>query len=327
MIKISQKELNSTSKFRDKLQEYIKELKDKILRTYNIEFEFEELSDLLLSTCRSGDFNVIYAKGRKKLLDKEQVEKWINEKLIPNTIILRLDDEDVLKLLIFSIEITYQMFKGGTKATITQKGFRERRRTFESILVDQFIGKLGEIFVKRFLENNFKVEVELDWEMSKDVQRHENDIINAKNKVSIKSSPNLAGIWAEADIGYDYGIMVKCSVPQQPILQFFIEVCGFSSLLNFAEKNIKLENSPFKTYIQDIRERIKKYKCGEIQTSLKGFICGYFKTSEYEPRKKGEKLEYLGEVREERYLVKINELKWKKEDWEKFLDDNALLKK
>jgi len=324
MIEISQKELNSPSKFRDKLQEYIKDLKGKILKTYNIEFEFEELSDLLLSACRSEDFNVIYKEGRKKLLDKNQVEKWINEKLIPNTIILRLDDEDVLKLLIFSIEITYQMFKGGTKATITQKGFRERRRTFESILVDQFIGKLGEIFTKRFLEDTFKVKVELDWEISKDIEKHRNDIINAKKKVSIKSSPNLAGIWAEADKGYDYGIMVKCSVPQQPILQFFIEVCGFSTLLNFAEKNIKAEDSTFRTYIEDIRERVRKYKCGEIQTSLKGFICGYFKTSEYKPRKKGKTLEYLGKVREERYLVKINELKWEKGDWEKFIEDTGI---
>jgi hypothetical protein len=57
-------------------------------------------------------------------------------------------------------------------------------------------------------------------------------------KVSIKSTPNLAGIWAEADIGYEYGIMVKCSIPHAVILQFFIEVCGFSKLVDFAEEKI-----------------------------------------------------------------------------------------
>ncbi len=132
-------------------------------------------------------------------------------------------------------------------------------------------------------------------------------------------------MWAEADIGYDYGIMVKCSVPQQPILQFFIEVCGFSRLLDFAEKKIPSHDSLFKDYLGEIRERIRKYKCGEIQTSLKGFICGYFKTSEYSPVEEGVTLPYLGTVREERYLVPINELKWTIEEWKKFLEEVELL--
>ena len=254
-----------------------------------------------------------------------QVQEWIDKKLIPNTVIVSLDDEDVVRLLIFCLEITYQMFSGGTKATITQKGFRQRRRTFESILVDQFVGKLGEIFVKKFLEERFPTTIELDWEISTRIEKYRNDIPNAKKNVSIKSSPSLAGVWAEADIGYNYGIMVKCSVPQQPILQFFIEVCGFSRLLDFAEGKIPSQDRLFKNYLSGIRERVQKYKCGEIQTSLKGFICGYFKTSEYSPVKEGENLPYLGIVREERYLVPISKLKWSIEDWEKFLKEVRLL--
>jgi hypothetical protein len=46
--------------------------------------------------------------------------------------------------------------------------------------------------------------------------------MNAKKNVSIKSSTALAGVWAEADIGYDYGITLKRSVPQQTVLQLFI---------------------------------------------------------------------------------------------------------
>jgi len=127
-----------------------------------VEFDKEEIGDLLLSVCRSNDFNVIL---------KEE-NKWISEKLIPNTIIVNLDNEDIVKLLVFSLEITYQMFEGGTRATVNQKGFRERRRTFETILVDQFTGKLGEIFVKRFLEKNFNVNVMLDWEISQKIQQY-----------------------------------------------------------------------------------------------------------------------------------------------------------
>ncbi|MCA1901516.1 MAG: hypothetical protein LDL53_04760 [Candidatus Hydrogenedens sp.] len=137
-------------------------------------------------------------------------------------------------------------------------------------------------------------------------------------KISIKSSPSLGGIWAEADIGYDYGIMVKCSVPQQPILQFFVEVCGFTRLLNFAEGKIPSSDILFSQYLSNLRERVKKYKCGEIQTDLKAFICGYFNTEEFVPVNEGIELPYLGVVREKRYLVPIDTLKWRKEEWKKF---------
>lgn len=325
MLTILEKDLNSPSKFKIKLYDYIVNIRKEILNRHNIEFSIEEISDLLLSICRSNDFNVIVSQRGRLFLDDERVWDWIEKKLIPNTVIVNLGDEDIIRLLIFSLEITYRMFGGGTRATVTQKGFRERKRAFESILVDQFVGKLGEIFVKKFLENNYPVNIELDWEITTQIERHRNDIMNAKKKVSIKCSPNLAGIWAEADIGYDYGIMVKCSVPQHPILQFFIEVCDFSKLLDFAEERIPVQDNLFRDYLRNIRERIRKYKCGELRTAFKGFIFGYFKTSEYTPIKEGVTLPYLGKVREERFLVRINELKWTKDEWREFLRDVGLL--
>ena len=296
-----------------------------IQKDYRINLDGDEISELLLSACRSNDYNVIRKEGRKSFINEYKVLDWLKEKLLPTTVTVRLDDEDIIRLLIFCIEITHQMFAGGTRATVTQKGFRQRRRTFESILVDQFIGKLGEIFVKKYLEENFSVNVELDWEISTQIERYRNDIMNAKKNVSIKSSPTLAGIWAEADIGYDYGIAVKCSVPQQPILQFFIEVCGFTRLLDFAEAKIPYNNGLFRDYLGQMRERIKKYKCGEIQTTLRGFICGYFKTSELTPTQDGVSLPYLGVVREERYLITIDKLKYATNHWRKFLREIRLL--
>ncbi|RLF58169.1 MAG: hypothetical protein DRN25_05565 [Thermoplasmata archaeon] len=307
------------------MHNYIADIREDILKRYNIEFDFEEIGDLLISVCRSNDFNVMKYQNDKMFLDEEKFWGWIKEKLIPNTVVVGLSDEDIVRLLIFCIEITYQMFGGGTKATITQKGFRQRRRTFESILVDQFVGKLGEIFVKKFLERNYSARVELDWEISTRIEKYRNDIRNATKNVSIKSSPTLAGVWAEADVGYDYGIMVKCSVPQQPILQFFIEVCGFTRLLDFAEERIPQSNGLFRDYLNEIRSRVKEYKCGDIRTTLKGFICGYFKTSEYSPTPEGVTLPYLGLVREERYLVPINELRWRKDEWLKFVREIGIL--
>ena len=337
MCEISKDDLKSPSKFKKKFYNYIGTIRTEILSRYNIDFDIKEIGDLLLSICRCNDFNVISKKGNKMFLDDTKVREWIDRKLIPNTVIMKMDDEDVVRLLVFCLEITYQMFAGGTRATTTQKGFRERRRTFESILVDKFVGKLGEIFVKKFLEKNFNITtIKLDWGISTQIEKYRNDIIIASKNISIKSSPNLTAIWAEAPKvkrkgakrkGYDYGIMVKCSVPQHPILQFFIEVCGFSRLIDFAEKRIPSDDKLFKGYLDNIRERIKEYRCENenIQTSFKGFICGYFKTSKHYLKKEGEDLPYLGKVREERYLVQINELKWTIQEWENFLKEVGLL--
>ncbi len=326
MERILKEELNSATKFKEKFLEYIQSQRRMIQENYGVSFDDEELSELLLSACRSNDFDVIRQQENKMFLDEDRVLDWIKKKLLPNTVIVRLDDEDIIRLLIFCIEITYQMFAGGTRATVSAKGFRERRRTFESILVDQFVGKLGEIMAKKFLEDNFpRIKIQLDWEISRQIEKYRNDIMNAKKNVSIKSSPTLAGIWAETDIGYDYGITVKCSVPQPTILQFFIEVCGFSRLLDFAEEKIPHDDSLFKDYLGEMRKRIKDYRCGEIQTDLKGIICGYFKTSGLLPTKEGVSLDYLGVVREERYLVPVRELKWTKDEWKEFLKEVELL--
>jgi hypothetical protein len=305
--------------------DHIQSIREYIKTQSGINFTFEELGDTLLAACRANDFNLIDTQEKKWFLDEGKIQHWVDRKLMPNIKSVDLDDEDVIRLLLFCIEITYQMFAGGTRATVTQKGFRDRRRTFESILVDQFVGKFGEIIVKKFLETNFAVEIKLDWEISRDIEKYRNDIINAKKNISIKSSPSLAGIWAEADIGYDYGITVKCFIPQPTILQFFIEVCGFTRLLDFADERIPKQDVLFKGYLGDMRERIRGYKCGEIQTELKGFICGYFETSNYSPTKDGENLLYLGQVREERFLVPINELRYTKDDWDLFLLYNGLI--
>jgi hypothetical protein len=254
MYYVLKNDLKSPTRFNKKLEKYFQILKEKIKKEKSIDFDVSEIGELILSACRLNDFNVINYQGNMVFLNENRVSDWVEEKLIPNTIILSIDDEDVIRLLIFCIEITYQMFLGGTRATITQKGFRERRRTFEAILVDQFIGKLGEVFVKKYLEKNFNVVVELDWEITTQIERYRNDIVNAKKNVSIKSSPSLAGVWADADIGYDYGIMVKCSVQQPIILQFFIEVCGFSRLLEFAESKIPPTDKYFINYLDGIKK-------------------------------------------------------------------------
>ena len=313
MVRLTKADLQSPNKFKKKLWSKLVSLSEQVKSAGGIEFGVEEVGDLLLSACRSNDFDILSVQGKTMFLQGDVAWEWFEKKIIPNTVVLGLDDEDVLRLLIFSIEMTYQMFLGGTRATVSAKGFRERRRTFEAILADQFTGKFGEIVLKKFLEKNFPyARVELDWEISPHLEKYRNDILNAKKSVSIKSSPALSGIWAEADEGYDYGVMVKRCVPQPTILQFFIEVCGFSRLLDFAEARIPQEDALFREYLEELKERVGKYKCGIIQTSLKGIICGYFHTKQ------------APLVRETRHLINIKDLKWTREDWGKFVRDLGL---
>ena len=65
MYRILKGDLNSPSKFKEKLHDYIVTLRAEILKHHNIEFDIEEIGDLLLSICRSNDFNVICQEGKK----------------------------------------------------------------------------------------------------------------------------------------------------------------------------------------------------------------------------------------------------------------------
>jgi hypothetical protein len=163
-MQILKRDLDKPISFKEKMSNFVRNLRNNI---QNIPLDDDELTDLLLSACRVNDFEVISYQGKKMFLNEDRVLSWLKEKILPNTVVLKLNDEDIIRLLIFCIEITYQMFSGGTKATVTAKGFRERKRTFEAILVDQFVGKLGEVVIKKFLEKRFPVKIELDWEISK----------------------------------------------------------------------------------------------------------------------------------------------------------------
>ena len=80
------------------------------------------------------------------------------------------------------------MFSGGTKATISSQGLRGSKRAFETILIDQFMGKLGEVFILKYISRNFKnSKIELDWDISRDISVFRNDITNAKSIVSVKT--------------------------------------------------------------------------------------------------------------------------------------------
>lgn len=129
-MRILQTALNSPSKFKEKLVDYIQELLIYVKEKPDINFDFDEFGDILFSACRTNDYNIINIENNEKLLDKNKITNWINERFIPNIISIDLDDEDVIRLLLFCIEITYQMFAGGTRATITPKRVQRQKENF-----------------------------------------------------------------------------------------------------------------------------------------------------------------------------------------------------
>lgn len=285
----------------------------------------EELIALIMSACKTNDFNVCGAskEGNRIVVwwNEEQILKWINEKLIPNTIILTFDDEEVIKLLLFSIEFAFSMLEGKTKATKTQKGFRERERDIETIITNTFTGLLGEVGLKRFLEKYFGISIKLDRTISTDIQQYKSDIANARRNVSIKTTPNLGAVWAECPRGYDYGVFVKAVVPSAILLRAFAYVCGFKKLIDFSKRNIKESEAEISDIVKSLERRIFTQKCGDLEILFKTFICGFFKPEESMLKKQGETLPYLGEVREERYIIPISKLYFRREHWETFVKD------
>ena len=59
MRRILKKELNSPTQFKLKFVDFIKEIQTFIQEEYNILWNFDELGDIILSTCRTNDFETI----------------------------------------------------------------------------------------------------------------------------------------------------------------------------------------------------------------------------------------------------------------------------
>ena len=98
-------------------------------------------------------------------------------------------------------------------------------------------------------------------------------------------------------------------------------MCGFRNLLDFAKERLGSETF----YVDSIRNRIfSNAQCGQIKTNFVCYVCGYFEVLDENLRKEREILEYLGVVREERHLVRIDELKYTRSSWEEFLKSVGL---
>ncbi len=309
--------LKSRSKTREKLNDYISDLRES-----SIYYNEESIFSLILSALRVNEWNIIdierHKSREKYIVDIERIKNWIEEKVAPNTVEIGPDEIDLLKLMIFSLAMPYKMLKGETRATMTEKTRRTKKRDFEQIFSDTFIGKIGEIAFRKFAKQKFDRDINLDWGISTDISTFKSDIVNSKNIVSIKSTDTLESIWAEAPITAEYGIFVKVALPKDFFMKILAHISSLKKLLNFVRSRMKDdldENNNIVDLVHFIEETAYEEKI-----AINGYICGFFKASEYTLKRKGEELSYLGEVHEDKHLIECNRIMYSDESWDKLFN-------
>lgn len=313
-------ELGNKTEIRRKLGKFIP-IFGAISKIYNE----DEIFSLVLSTIRANEANVVDTKKTKSrtqyIVDSEKIKNWIERRLVPSTIQISVEDKELLKLLIFSLAMPYKMLKGETRATMTEKVRRGKERDFEQIFSDTFVGKIGEVFFKQYAKQKFRRDIILDWNISRKIETFKSDIVGSKKIVSIKSTDTLESIWAEAPGEADYGVLVKVSLPKDFLMKILAHISSLEKLLNFVEEKIQKDITASDT--MNLVKFIKETAYGE-QMAIKGFTCGFFKTSDSTFKRKGDKLPYIGgefEVYEDKHLIKCNELRFSEQDWGDFLRD------
>jgi len=314
-LRLTKTELKSKKKTREKFNDYLS-------RLMVSQYTEDEIFYLILSAIRANDWNIdsISRKGRAEYhnINIERIKDWLENKVIPNTVEIKADEVDLLKLLVFSLAMPYKMLKSQTRATMTEKVRRTKKRNFEQIFSDHFIGKIGEIAFRKFVRQKFNRDINLDWEIGTEISTFKSDVIGASKIVNIKSTDTLESIWAEAPTTADYGIFVKVALPKDFFLKILAHISSLRKLLSFANTRFK-EGLSANDNVFDLVKFIENSAYDE-ELRIKGFICGYFETSNNNLKNMGEMLDYLGEVHGDKHLVPFNELKYTEEDYRSLFD-------
>jgi hypothetical protein len=312
--------LNSKLKVREKLETLLP-----LFEAGSQYYSKKDIFQLILSLIRANEMNVVDISETKSRtlynIDTEKIIRWIEKKLVPNTILISVDDKELLKLLIFSLAMPYKMLRGETRATMSEKVRRGKERGFEQIFSDTFVGKLGEVALKQFAKEKLGIDISLDWQISTEIESFRSDIIGSKKIVSIKSTDTLESIWAEAPKGADYGILVKVGLPKDFLMKILAHISSLEKLLKFVEERVEKDISGTNTI--KLVDFIKEVAYEEKMT-IKTFIPGFFKTKKSNFKHKGDILPYIGgefEVFGDKHLIKCNKLKFSKKDWNDFFKD------
>ena len=278
----------------------------------------EEVMELLMGAIRGGEIVPQIPSRTGALIGQEQLKQWWEGRVKPQTLVLGRDD--YLKCLLFAIRAFYRR----TGMTITHFGRREQRREMGQWLSNQTEGKLGEIAVQKFLQRH-GIQADLDWTLRETPGDYLPDIASVWRRppnlrVSIKTT-KFRGIWLDlpkrevdrAERGIDAAILVRIGLPEDHFLRVLKEISALLKLLaaylGFDEAKLRHVLQEGTTEADEIREIWE-----EVPSlgALKAYVVGYALKDDLHSRlvKKGEKVERLGKMEEDKYVLKSGELRW-----------------
>ena len=197
----------------------------------------EQLADLILSGLKTGEIE--YEKKGASYYTKN-IETWLNERLLKNTIILSADDYK---------KALYRAFRLLVLADIAKTDFgSSRQRDFGQRWTDFTRGFLGEIGIKHFFEKNCGMEVELEEKEVGAVEKFlPKDITNVKDKgqwravkcdVSIKTS-KLRSMWLDIGSQLEHSeafIFIKIGLTTDHLISFFKSIGYLEELVDMGEE-------------------------------------------------------------------------------------------
>ncbi len=238
--------------------------------------------------------------GRTKFsLAPTRILDWVRTNLIPDTVTLGLDQPDMVRLLVFSMAMPYRMASGQSLATQSELVRRSKRRDFQQIISDHFIGRMGEVAFKKFAFEKFGRKIALDWKIGQDLRSFETDFVGSRRRVDIKSTDTLEGIWAVAPNGADYGVFVKVCLPRDFFFKVLAHISSMKKLLDYARERADSSQDRSTVELVDYIER----EAYDVKFQAKALVCGFFLAKDYAVTPAGTELAYLGEVEEEKYFV------------------------
>ena len=294
---------------------------------------------------------------RKKTLaggeieNSDQFEDWVKSRFLPNCV--KIENEDYAQVCVSALKIL-------PSVAATDYG-SSRQRDMGQLWADMIRGYLGEIAVKIFIKNNWKVEVFLDHEKGSlqdylPMDIHEVLLPNGqrqtpKIKISIKAT-KWNGIWLDIPGDQfnhsDIHILVKVGVGRDHLFAFFKEISVFKDkILPVGEKIGALTHSDSETLFNELpsfqpipayifgfirkNDAFKKLpyegKKGRKNYNITGWK-GPISPGDLDEIKKREKapgkIEFEG-IRKfshnQGYLFNAGNLLWGKKDWDEVIEE------
>jgi hypothetical protein len=283
----------------------------------------DQLLELLIGALRGGE-----KCGRKSkegyIITEKYVNNWFKTRVKPNTIKISHEDEEMYHLMTFALAAACQMYTGGTRMTVTEFSRRGKRRPLLQVVADIFTGKIGEV-ATQLLARDYGYGVQPDWDLSRDREQYRSDLtrigrvtdgriynIPGTWTISVKSSASLTGAWAEAPKGTRVALFWKVALPEDFLFRFLHCISSWTKLIHSLNERVQ-KDSTFDRLLENMNKI-------EQNLIIYCYFAGFYYPSPRTLQCPGQKLPYLGEVREPKHMYPIGRLQWKPQDFQKLLD-------